>query len=125
MKKALLIILALSVLALTSCGPVAHVVADEIADAARLTLSAPVKKNVVVHVDNTPYQVKTVKAKPNQPAPTPQTIKQTSKNTVQVQAGQHNVQVTEKRSGREVYNNRVEVQQDEHRVINVDSGRGK
>ncbi len=119
MKKALLIILALSALALTSCGPVAHVVADGIADAARLTLSAPAKKKVVVHVDNQPHQVVTVKAKPNQPAPTPSTVKQNSRNTVRVEPGDHNVQVTEKKSGREVYNNRVSVQKDEHRVIGV------
>ncbi len=119
MKRILLIsFIALSAIlsmSLTGCGPVAATIA---ADAARISLSAPAKKTVVVKVDDRNYNMKTVKDKPNQPA-TPQNVRQNSKNTVQVDPGQHTVQVTEKKTGREVYNNRVDVKQDEHRVIGV------
>ncbi len=120
MKKFLLILLAAASLGFTSCGPAAHIIAEEIHDASRITLTAPKKKSVVVRVDNNQYKAKTVKVKAGQPAPQPQSIKQTNRNTVQVNSGQHSVQVNEKRTGREVYNNRVNVQQDEHRVIGVD-----
>ncbi len=120
MKKLLIILLAIASLGLTSCGPAAHLIAEEIHDASRITLTSAKKKHVVVQVDNKSYKIKTSKVKANQPASAPQNVKQTNKNTVQVNSGQHNVQVTEKRTGREVYNNRVDVKQDEHRVIGVD-----
>ncbi|MCD8207146.1 MAG: hypothetical protein LUD72_04320 [Bacteroidales bacterium] len=119
MKKLLIILLAMASLGLTSCGPAAHFIAEEIHDASRITLTSAKKKHVVVKVDGKSYKIKTSKVKSGQPNPAPSTIKQTSRNTVQVNSGQHNVQVNEKRSGREVYNNRVDVAKDEHRVIGV------
>lgn len=112
MKKYLLIIL--SVLFFASCGVGTSTVTSGVADKAGLVVVASEKSDVVVTVDGTNFNVKTVKQKDFKKD---RDIKKTSENTVTVTPGQHQVVITKK--GVEVFSKKLFISNGETRIIEL------
>ena len=108
MKKVIIIVLALACAAMVSgCG-----VAVPIADgAATLSVKSKKSKKVTVYVDGQRHEVKTVSEKKAD------TAKQTTKNTIEVPEGSH--EVTVKKDDQEVKKETVNVSADSHNTVEI------
>ena len=112
MKK-FVFIAALSVF-LTGCGVGTYSVQSGVEDAAYISFTDDVKQEIVVNVDSKTYNVYTVK---NKAYKSDRNIKQTTKNTIKLTPGQHNVSVM--LDGNEVYSRKVFLSTGETKVIEL------
>ncbi len=132
MKHVILFLLV--ALLVASCGPTTLILSS---DQGAISCAAPKAKKVTVKVDNKAYNVKATKEpakstvvatqpsnanasnkQATQTNRTTSTSTTTSKRAVTVDAGSHEVQVTDKK-GNEIYNGNVTVGGSENKVINV------
>lgn len=112
MKK--FIIALFGTILLASCGVGSYSVSSGRSDDAELSFSAASVQAITVIVDETTYNVETVKAKAYK---TDRNIKKTTQNTIKVQPGQHNVKVIV--SGNEVYSKKLYISATEHRIVEL------
>lgn len=112
MKK-FVFIAALSVF-LTGCGVGTYSVQSGVEDAAYISFTDDVKQEIVVNVDSKTYNVYTVK---NKAYKSDRNIKQTTKNTIKLTPGQHNVSVM--LDGNEVYSRKVFLSTGETKIIEL------
>ena len=112
MKK-FVFIAALSVF-LTGCGVGTYSVQSGVEDAAYISFTDDVKQEIVVNVDSKTYNVYTVK---NKAYKSDRNIKQTTKNTIKLTPGQHNVSVV--LDGNEVYSRKVFLSTGETKIIEL------
>lgn len=112
MKK---ILLALSLgLLLTGCGVGSYSLSTGKADEAMLSFVSPQKTDLSVKVDDQQFDVQSVKTKAWKKD---RKIKRTAKNTIVLTPGQHEVTVISK--GTELYNKKVFISVQEHKVIEL------
>ena len=112
MKK--IIISLISAIVLSSCGVGSYSVSSGKADTAEISFTASDKEPIVVVVDGTEYNVKTVKTKEYKSG---RNIKKNAINTIKIEPGQHNVKVLV--SGNEVYNKKLYISATEHRIVEL------
>ena len=112
MKKILIALI--GALLLAGCGVGNYSVSSGKADEAMLSFVSESKTPVTVTVDNSTYNVETVKAKAWR---TDRKIKKTAQNTIVVTPGQHTVVVV--MNGREVCNKKVFISVQEHKIIEL------
>ena len=112
MKKFIFMV-ALSVF-LTGCGVGTYSVQSGVEDAAYISFTDDVKQEIVVNVDSKTYNVYTVK---NKAYKSDRNIKQTTKNTIKLTPGQHNVSVM--LDGNEVYSRKVFLSTGETKIIEL------
>ena len=112
MKK--MIIALIGALMLTSCGVGSYSISSGKADEGMISFVSEAKTPITVTIDNSSYDVYTVKAKAWHKD---RDIKKTTQNTISLTPGQHNVSVT--MNGEEVYNKKVFISAQEHKVIDL------
>lgn len=112
MKK--LIIAAIALLSLASCGVGNYSVTSGKGDAAAISFTTPKTTPIVVTVDDNTYTLDSVKDKAWK---TDRKIKPTAKNTIKTTPGAHDVKV--EMNGQVVFTKKVFLSADEHKVIEL------
>ena len=112
MKK--LFVFAAFIIVLTGCGVGTYSVQSGVEDAAFISFTDDVKKEIVVNVDNNTYSVETVKQKAYKSG---RNIKQTALNTIKLTPGQHTISVT--LNGNEIYSHKVFLSTGETKIIEL------
>lgn len=112
MKK--LIFMAVFSVLLTGCGVGTYSVQSGVEDAVYLTFTDDAKEQIVVKVDDNTYTLNTVKQKAYKSG---RNIRQTAKNTIKTDPGQHTVSVT--LNGNEVYSHKIFVSTGETKIIEL------
>jgi len=112
MKRIIIILIA--ALALTSCGVGSYSVSSGKADEGMISFVSESKTPITVTIDDSAYNVYTVKAKAWRKD---RNIKKTAQNTIFLAPGQHNVVVSI--NGKEVCNKKVFISTEEHKVIEL------
>lgn len=112
MKK--LFVFAAVIITLTGCGVGTYSVQSGVEDAAFISFTDDVKKEIVVSVDNNTYSVETVKQKAYKSG---RNIKQTALNTIKLTPGQHTISVTI--NGNEIYSHKVFLSTGETKIIEL------
>lgn len=112
-KIAIYILIVLSAL-LSSCGVGSYSVSSGKEDISGLSFTDKYKYDIVVTIDGKDYMIKTVKTKAYKPG---MRIKQTSKNTILLSPGRHEVIV--KKEGAELFRKLVYLSTDEKKIINL------
>lgn len=112
MKKSF-IIGALTLL-LTGCGVGTYAVQSGLEDASYISFTDTTKEDITVTVDNTTYNVKTVKQKAYKSG---RKIRQAAENCIKLPTGQHNITVT--LNGNQVYSKKVFLSAGEHKIIEL------
>lgn len=112
MKK--LFVFAAVIITLTGCGVGTYSVQSGVEDAAFISFTDDVKKEIVVIVDNNTYSVETVKQKAYKSG---RNVKQTALNTIKLTPGQHTISVT--LNGNEIYSHKVFLSTGETKIIEL------
>ena len=112
MKK--LFVFAAVIITLTGCGVGTYSVQSGVEDAAFISFTDDVKKEIVVYVVNNTYSVETVKQKAYKSG---RNIKQTALNTIKLTPGQHTISVT--LNGNEIYSHKVFLSTGETKIIEL------
>lgn len=101
---------------LTGCGVGAYTVTSGKADEGYLSFTSQTKRSMdlQVYVDGRGYNVESVKTKDFKPV---RDIKQTSKNTITVAPGTHEVSVVYR--GREIFAKTLYISVQEHKIIDL------
>lgn len=114
MKKLVFALISVVLFALSGCGGV-QTISSGRADVAAISFVADKAVDITVSVDQTAYQVKTVKEKTYRKD---RQLKKTAQNTISLTPGQHKVVVTDK-AGNKIYEHIVFVSANEHKVIRL------
>ncbi len=112
MKK--LMIMAAFTMFLTGCGVGTYSVQSGVENAAFISFTDDVKQEIVVSVDNSTYNIETVKQKAYKSG---RDIKQTALNTIKLTPGQHTISVT--LNGNEIYSHKVFLSTGETKIIEL------
>ena len=99
---------------LAGCGVGTYSVQSGLEDAAYISFTDDSKQSITVNIDNNTYNVNTVKYKAYK---SDRNIKQTTKNTIKLTPGQHNVSVM--LDGNEVYSRKVFLSTGETKIIEL------
>lgn len=113
MSKFILVIF--SALMLSSCGVGTYSISSGKSDTALISFTSPIKKNIVVEIDNQQYSIETVKTKTYK---TDRKIKQTALNSIKLQSGQHIVKVIDKEQNI-TFEKKIILSASEHRIIEL------
>lgn len=101
-------------LLITGCGVGSYSVSSGKADEAAISFVDASKHAIEVTIDDNTYNLKTVKEKAWK---ADRKIKQTARNTIRIDPGQH--KVTVKTEGKEVYTKNIFVSASEHKVVEL------
>lgn len=113
MKK--IIIALFAVIMLASCGVGSYHVSSGRPDDAYISFTAFRKTPISVTVDGKGYILEAAKQKGYR---TDRAIKQTSKNTIALTPGQHEVKVQDE-TGKQVYEHKIVLGAQEHRIVDL------
>ena len=113
MKKILIALI--GIVLLSSCGVGSYTVTSGKADAGEISFTFSKITPITVSVDDQTYSINTVKVKA---WTVDRNIRKTVKNTIRVNAGQHDITVYDE-SGTKIYQKKMFISASEHRIIDL------